>query len=315
MNAKTTLAIPPGADFNPFTCADSRSAASLMHTTPPGHTGYTDGTANPRGPWDGMRPLYDQLGGFHGGFTSVTPEAVASATPALVTWQPPTSGAGTVTELATPALLDRGLYLTDTIRQGKRYPRQKNIQGFYYWSTVGHHVWHESELEANVMRRYDLRGDVVAAASQPFTINFADDREHTPDMLLLLEDHRQVVVDVKAATFLPKALEQFEKTKAVCNAAGWEYDIHWDATPQVKVNLDRLSLFKHPGYHPGAEREQRLLSWLGEPRTLREAAVATNPRTVPEGRSVILHLLWTGALTLDLTKPISDRTLIGRTSK
>lgn len=157
-----------------------------------------------------------------------------------------------------------------------------------------------------------MRGDVVAIASQPFRIDFADGADHIPDILLYLADHRQVVVDVKPAKFLPGAMTQFEKTHAVCKAVGWEYDIHWEAGRQVTINVDRISYFKNPGYHPGEERVQRLLAWLTEPRPLVQAAVALNPATVPEGRSAILHLVWAGVLTLDLSKPINDTALIGK---
>jgi len=313
MTDEKSLDSQRSADFNPLSRAAVLSHADdLMFTSTNDHT---SDPANNRGAQEELRSLYDQLDNFRGAFSSISTRAVEAATPAVITWKPPVYQSELVTELATPRLLDRALYRADTIREGKRYPKQKNIQGLYAMASTGHHVWHESELEANVLRRYDLRGDVVAVASQPFTITFADEAEHTPDLLLLLADHRQVVVDVKAAAFLPKAIPQFEKTHAVCRAVGWSYEVHWDASKQVTVNIDRLSVFKHPGYHPGAEREQRLLDWLAEPRTLVEAAIATNPRTVPEGRSAVLHLLWTGSLTIDLTKPINDRSLIGRTSK
>lgn len=266
-------------------------------------------------PTSGHHPLktaYDQLDEFRGFFTSLNVTAAAAAVPATITWKPPVQDSPLKTELATPRLLDLELYNADPIGFRKRYPRQKNIQGLLYFASTQEHVWHESELEAHVMRRYDMRGDVVGIASQPFRIEFADGAEHTPDYLLYLADHRQVVVDVKAAEFLPKAMTQFEKTHAVCKAIGWDYDIHWDASRQVTVNIDRLSYFKNPGYHPGDEQLQRLLAWLTQPRQLLEAAIALDPPTVPEGRSALLHLVWAGALTLDLSRPINDTTLIGK---
>jgi hypothetical protein len=261
---------------------------------------------------DELKPLYGQLDGYRGFFHALAAEAAAAAIPATITWRLPVEKAGTRTELATPRLLDFELHKADPFALRKRYPRQKNIQGLYFFASTGEHVWHESELEAHVMRRYDMRGDVVAIAAQPFRIDFGDGAHHIPDLLLYLADHRQVVVDVKAAKFLPDAMTQFEKTHAVCKAVGWEYDIHWEASRQVTVNVDRLSYFKNPGYYPDEEQLQRMLAWLTEPRPLLQAAIALDRPTVPDGRSAILHLVWAGVLTLDLSKPITDTTLIGK---
>jgi hypothetical protein len=234
------------------------------------------------------------------------------ALPAEVTWLTGVDGASHRAELASPLLLDRDLFLSAPIRTPHRYPRQKNIQGLYYFSSTGHHVWHESQLESMVMRWLDMRSDVVAISAQPMLIRFADGTAHTPDLLTMHADHRQVVYDVKPRKFAPKFEQQFAKTRAFCDHVGFGYEVHHELPRQVEVNLSWLSGFKHPGYHPGQEAAQRLHDALDAPLRLRAAATALGQSSRAHGRSALFHLVWTGAVTFDLTLAISDRTLIER---
>lgn len=242
-------------------------------------------------------------------YTAVDP---AGVTPATVTWSAGVEGALPETALATPDLLRRELYMAAAIREPVRYPRQKNIQGRYFFRSSGQHVWHESQLESSVMRWLDMRSDIIAVTSQPFLIDFPDGTSHTPDLLALHADHRQVLYDVKPKKFIPDYLEQFGRTRALCEHIGFGYEVHHELPRQVDINLHWVSGFKHPGYHPGDEAERRLHDALGLPLTVRAAASALCPRDLPRGRAGLLHLAWVGAVTLDLSRTISDRTLIER---
>jgi hypothetical protein len=234
------------------------------------------------------------------------------ALPAEVTWSTGVDGAAHRAELASPLLLDRDLFLSAPIRTPSRYPRQKNIQGLYYFASTGHHVWHESQLESVVMRWLDMRSDVVAISAQPMLIRFSDGTSHTPDLLALHADHRQVVYDVKPRKFAPKFEAQFAKTRAFCDRVGFGYEVHHELPRQVEVNLSWVSGFKHPGYYPGNEATQRLLGALEQPMRLRAAATVLGLPSRAHGRSALFHLVWAGVVGFDLSLPISDRTLIER---
>jgi hypothetical protein len=241
-----------------------------------------------------------------------TVDISASTLPATVTWSTGIEGAAPKSELATPRLLDRELYLSAPIRTPHRYPRQKNIQGRYYFSSVGAHVWHESQLESYVLRWLDMSKDIVAISAQPMLINFADGSTHTPDMLALHADHRQVVYDVKPERFIPKFAEQFAKTKAFCKQVGFGYEIYHEMPKQVEINMSWLAGFKHIGYGPADDACANLLGSLAPTMQLREAARLLDDRDLARGRSALFHLVWTGVVTFDLTLPISDATLIER---
>lgn len=235
------------------------------------------------------------------------------ALPASVRW---TNARGTaMSASATPALLDRELYLASAIRVGNRYPRQRNYHGKYYFSQTGYHVWHESLLEAAVLTWLDMSKDIVAIASQPMEIVFADGLKHIPDYLAYHADHRQVVYDVKPPRYLtPKYQAQFAKTRALCEHVGWGYEVHTGFPEQVGVNLSWFSAFKHPGFFPGPDATERLLAALTAPLTLLNAARALKLERLANARSAIYHLVWVGVITVDLTQRIDDRTTVERNS-
>lgn len=303
---------------------DKNRHPGVVPTTMPGTTMPTSfaSTSVTRGPArrDGARDAarhgqYAQLAHAHGWLSHTSDEVKANALPATVTWLPAAFNASEQTLRATPLLLDHELFLADPLRKGVRYPRQKNVQGLYYFATVGRHIWHESLLEAAVLRRFDMRGDVLAVAAQPFRIDFADGTSHVPDFLLLLADHSQMVVDVKATKFLPKSMGQFERTHAVCDAVGWEYAVHWEAGPVYDTNIEYLNYFKATANHPGQAREAQVRDFTIQPRTLLDAALNLQFKMLTDARSALLHLAWTGALTLDLSLPINDRTTIRRSAR
>lgn len=242
-------------------------------------------------------------------------ELAALALPATVTWSTGIERAQPRTELASPRLLDRELYDAAPVRSAHRYPRQRNVHGLYFFRRTGQHIWHESLLEATVLRWLDMRADIVAISAQPMRIDFADGTAHTPDMLALHSDHTQVLYDVKPLRLLPKFREQFTKTQAFCKHVGFRYEIHHELPPQVAVNLSWIAGFKHPGYRPDPTVLDRLLAALDEPMPLVQAARCMFPRDPARGRSAVFHLVWSGVLALDLNHPISNRTCIERSSK
>lgn len=242
-----------------------------------------------------------------------TPAQRQLALPASVRWA--NAQGTTLSAPATPALLDRELYIASVIRVGNRYPRQRNYHGRYYFSQTGHHLWHESLLEASVLTWLDISQDIVAIASQPMEIVFADGLKHVPDYMAYHADHRQVVYDVKPPKFLtPKYREQFAKTRALCEHVGWGYEVHTGFPTQVGVNLRWFAAFKHPAFFPGPDATERLLAALTEPLTLINAARALKLERLPNARSAIYHLVWVGVLSIDLTQRIDDQTTIERNS-
>lgn len=235
----------------------------------------------------------------------------SSALPATVQWRAPDGTAKS--QKADSSLLDANLQFARPIRTGNRYPRQRNYHGKYFFSQTLTHVWHESLLEASVLTWLDMRSSIEAITSQPMTIEFADGRVHTPDFFALHSDRRQVVYDVKPKKFLTdEVLNQFAKTRELCHSVGWGYEVHTGFTDQMLVNLNWFAAFKHPGYHPGTVATSKLLAAMSTPMTVRNAARAIDLGTLAAGRAAVYHLSWIQALTVDLTQPISDNTVLER---
>lgn len=229
---------------------------------------------------------------------------------AAVTWKGDRSR--TKATPATPALLSKELYLNERCRTGNRYRNQRNYHGQYYFSQTQSHVWYESLLEANMLMLLDWRESISAIATQPMKLTFSDGKVHYPDFLALHEDGRQVVYDVKPASRLSeKALDQFAKTRVVCESVRWGYEVLTGLPDVEQKNLTWLSHFRHPEFQPAPDAVARLHSALGhDSLNVRDAAHTLEPTSLPAGRSGLYRLLWTRQLSLDMTTTISDRTHI-----
>jgi hypothetical protein len=211
--------------------------------------------------------------------------------------------------VAAPTLLDEELYLARPIRKGNRYPRQKNYHGYYYFSQVGRHVWHESLLEASILSWLDLHEDIIAIASQPMKMTFPDATFHYPDFIAMHSDNRQVVYDIKPTSRMTdKVFTQFANTHEACKQVGWGYEVRSELPKQVEINLAWVGGFRHPGYHPGQNATAQLLSSLTDTSTIADAIEGIGITSAPHARSAIYHLVSARVLALDLTQPLSDST-------
>lgn len=229
------------------------------------------------------------------------------------------TGRGTVTWIdqagraqiaaADPELGDRELYLARPVRVGNRYPRQRNYHGWYSFSQTRRHVWFESKLEQSRLASIDHCSDVVAIASQPMKIEFTDGTEHFPDFLALHGTTRQVLYDVKPRDRVTsKYLDQFARTKALCDQVGWGYSVLTELDPVERANLDWLRNFRHTGHHPGLHNVARLLPAL--PLTVLDAATLLSPNELPAGRSAVFHLAWGREVTIDTARVLSDESIV-----
>lgn len=206
-------------------------------------------------------------------------------------------------------LLAQELYVADPVRVGNAYPHQRNYHGYYWMAATQKHVWHESLLERDSLMWLDHTADVVAIASQPMLLVNGDGVYHYPDFIALDARGEQTVYDVKPYGRLnAKALAQFEWTRTVCETVGWNYRILTELQHQHRVNLTWLAQFRHPGHHPGADAEEELLAALGPGSTVGDAIRLIAAKSTPLARSHVFHLIWTGALSVDMNALLSNGT-------
>lgn len=243
---------------------------------------------------------------------TIADEALRFSGNALIRWKP--TADKTTEASADRVLLSRHLYLAEPFRKPKSYPRQRNYFGLYYFSQTGAHIWHESLNEANMMMYLDHVESISEIASQPMQMVFADGGRHVPDLLALHNNHRQVLYDIKPANRISsQALEQFAKTKAVCDTIGWGYEVLPGLPDQVQTNLTWISYFKHPLFRPDTEATSRLLMLIGNGASAFDDAAATlHPDALHLGRSALFNLLWQRTVRADLTRPIDGATPIER---
>lgn len=242
----------------------------------------------------------------------ITDESLRFSGNALIRWKPTPDKIAEAP--ADRTLLSRHLYLAEAFRKPTSYPRQRNYYGLYFFSQTKKHVWHESLLEANMMMFLDHTQSITAIASQPLEMVYADGGRHVPDLIALHSNNRQVVYDVKpAAKISSKALEQFAKTKAVCDAVGWGYEVLPGLTEQVQANLTGLSYFQHDLFHPDEQATRRLLVALDATAlTFDDAAEILRPGSLPAGRAAVFHLLWKRTVNTNMFHQIDGTTHIER---
>ena len=245
----------------------------------------------------------------------ITDESLRFSGNALIRWKPTPDKIAEAP--ADRTLLSRHLYLAEAYRKPSSYPRQRNYYGLYFFSQTKKHVWHESLLEANMMMFLDHTQSITAIASQPLEMVYADGGRHVPDLIALHSNNRQVVYDVKPAEKISsKALEQFAKTKAVCDTVGWGYEVLPGLTGQVQANLTWLSYFQHALFHPDEQAVTSLLSALeSSPLCFDDAADILRPDSLASGRSGLFHLLWRRTVATDMLHQIDGTTQIERNTR
>ncbi|MBL7495266.1 TnsA-like heteromeric transposase endonuclease subunit [Frankia sp. CNm7] len=186
---------------------------------------------------------------------------------------------------------------------------QRHYSGWYWSSTVERLVAYESRLELARIMLADFDREVIAIAAQPFQLIGADGariRRHVPDLLLVGADGGVTVVDVKASDRRedPGVQALFAWTRETVATRGWGFEAWYGGDARLLANVRFLA-----GY-----RDRRLVDSALVP-AVREAA-GTGSRIVDLERAlaapmllvrpVVLHLLWRGELTADLTGGVLD---------
>lgn len=215
------------------------------------------------------------------------------------------------TAVADRSLLDNELYLAHPYRVGHQYPKRRNYTGEHWFSNTGTHVWFESLFERQALLWLDFTSDIVAIATQPMRMDFANGLHHIPDSIALHSDHRQVVYDVKPASLITdKVRAQFDETANVCDQVGWGYEIISSFGHIAQGNLAWLSNFRQHHFAPPAEARTQLLEALDSPLPLGEAAESMKTDRSNAAAGWLYHLAWVGDVKLDLSTPFSNSTLV-----
>jgi hypothetical protein len=196
------------------------------------------------------------------------------------------------------------------VREFRAYRGRRHYSGWYWSATTGRHVVYESRLELARILLADQDPNVVAIAAQPLLLEGFDGvrvRRHVPDLLLGTAGGGVLLVDVKAASRLadPVVAEQFAWMRRVCGQHGVPFDV-WSGTDAVWLeNIRFLAGYRRANLISG-DLVTPVLDAAVRHSTIGQVERALDGRQ-RRGlvRPVILHLLWTGALTAKLTTPLS----------
>lgn len=218
---------------------------------------------------------------------------------------------GSVTEMPLSALTAALVLSAVPWRTIRSRRGQRHFPGLYWSSTTGGHVVYESRLELARLLLADADREIVGIAAQPFLVSDDDQRRHVPDFFLVRADGSARVVNVKPADRLedPRVAGALAWADAIFAARGWQHEI-WSATdPHVLSNVRFLAGYRRAGHLDAAVIASATAVDVAG-LTIARAEAALGAAGIAEPRSVLLHLMWSGALHADLTRPLSCDTVL-----
>ena len=185
---------------------------------------------------------------------------------------------------------------------------QTHLPGLYWSSTTGGLVVYESRLELARLLLADADREFVGIAAQPFLVSDKT-RRHVPDFLLARRDGSVLVVNVKPAHRLddPRVAAALKWAGKLFEARGWEHEIWSGADPYVLANVRFLAGYRRPALLDRDAVATAASLDLAD-RTIGEAEAMLVDAGISEPRPVLLHLVWSGALRIDLACALTDNT-------
>lgn len=200
------------------------------------------------------------------------------------------------------------------VRRAGVYQRQRHMPGLWFSTTIGRFMEYESLLERDWMLLMDFDREVDWMCEQPLRLRFVKDDQrvsHVPDLLVWRAGVPELC-DVKSEERLAdlRFLAQVEATGRACAQAGFAYRVLSEPDRQLLVNVRWLAGFRQPPADPDGERTRILSTLAVGASTISELlAGAVEPALA---RPVLMHLLWTGAVMVDVAEPIADASRVWR---
>ncbi|MGV0813492.1 TnsA-like heteromeric transposase endonuclease subunit [Mycolicibacterium boenickei] len=192
----------------------------------------------------------------------------------------------------------------DSVRTPQPGPFHKSVPPLAYSMTTGQFLFLESGLEHDLVHKLDRDHEVNYLVSQPFKLWWKQDstqRSHTLDLLSLGTDGTVTVWDVRATDAQD---DDFRLKAAVarteCEAVGWRYEVFAGFEPVERLNY----LWLHGFRRRPAWADRHEISVLNAARTpgATLGAIFAHDDGSGELKSVVWHLLWLGALDIDLRR-------------
>jgi hypothetical protein len=202
------------------------------------------------------------------------------------------------------------------VRKIPRRGARKNISKFFSVK-MNKRLWSESLAEEDYKYLLDFDSKVESFEEQPFRIRYVLDgktRYYTPDMLVLTKDGRRLVVEVKPKSKVstPRNDLLFRIVAPLCETEAHKFVVITVEKIREQPRLNNIkALWKYARtrLHPQHQIYCRELFLTREKVTLGEAFEFFESKGV--GKHVVYALLFWGALSFEVTKPLSIQSSIG----
>ncbi|WP_424078281.1 TnsA-like heteromeric transposase endonuclease subunit [Mycobacterium sp.] len=187
---------------------------------------------------------------------------------------------------------------------------QRHYSGSYWSATQDDLVVYESRLELTRLIYADFDQTVSHVVAQPFLIEALvakKQRRHVPDFFLTTPDG-PIVVDVKPVGRLQKPEIAFTLawTRRLVQQRGWRYEI-WSEPPRTELSNLRFLAGYRDERRFNRDLVQRQVNVDLDGCSIEEAISSQPDAAVAIVRSVVLHLIWRGHFTTDLSRPLSSK--------
>ncbi|WP_110881829.1 TnsA-like heteromeric transposase endonuclease subunit [Mycolicibacterium vulneris] len=173
------------------------------------------------------------------------------------------------------------------------------------------HVWLESGLEHDLLRKCDRDPRVSWLVSQPFRLSWGGPTpgRHTPDLLSLSAEDDVTVWDARRLDEQDETFSfQAEVTRKCCETVGWRYEVFNGLATVERLNLLWLHGFRRrPDWLP---RQIGLIRRVAGADGISLGDLFAFDDGSGELKSVVWHLIWLGALSVDLMAPIDDDSFV-----
>lgn len=208
--------------------------------------------------------------------------------------------------------------LFDLARPARRFTwrtTQRHRPGLAYMQSLGRQVGFESLEEQRLLLALDFDGGARDVLTQPFALRYLHQRQwrtHVPDYLVRGGGPPTVVNVRPAARIEDDDRRSFAAVEAVCDRLGWRHEVAAGWTQPAMSVVDTLSAHRRPLADPlGVADQLRALLADRGPQPLGTLAAATTCDAI--ARAFVCALLWHGEATVDLARPLGDRSVVAAT--
>ncbi|MFE5703585.1 TnsA-like heteromeric transposase endonuclease subunit [Rhodococcus koreensis] len=197
------------------------------------------------------------------------------------------------------------------------YHGQKHYSGAYWSSTERALVIYKSRLGLDRLLLADFDRSVRRILAQPFLLEAdvaGERRSHVPDYLVLSDDG-PIVVDVKPIRRLsnPDSAFTLAWTRQAVESRGWGYQVVSEPAEPELSNIRFLAGYRRDWlFDDEVLGDLRSVDLHGATLGLAFQCLPARPEGVV--RSAVLHLWWRHDFTIDLSRTLSSRSVLGMRS-